>query len=160
MNEKVCNETYSSLRVRDILPQSYPFVFVDNVLDFDPLTKEVTAMKNFEQTEDFFKGHFPNNPIVPGVILIEAMSQSCILCGYLVNRDVYQVNDDDSYEHLTLKVDIKFRAKVLPNQQVILKSRLKEYINGVTIFNVKSIDLIGRTIASGIVTGYANPKQE
>ena len=62
-------------KVMALLPHRYPFVLVDRILEFEP-GKQVVALKNVTINEPFFQGHFPSNPIMPGVLIIEAMGQT------------------------------------------------------------------------------------
>ncbi|HNU83132.1 MAG TPA: 3-hydroxyacyl-[acyl-carrier-protein] dehydratase FabZ, partial [Thermoanaerobaculia bacterium] len=58
-----------------VLPHRYPFLLIDRVLEMEP-GKRIVAIKNFTINEEFFCGHFPQHPVVPGVLLIEAMAQA------------------------------------------------------------------------------------
>jgi 3-hydroxyacyl-[acyl-carrier-protein] dehydratase len=67
--------------IKDYLPQRYPFLLIDRVLEME-LGKSIKAYKNVSVNEPFFQGHFPNNPIMPGVLIIEALAQAAGVLGF------------------------------------------------------------------------------
>ena len=98
--------------VMDLLPHRYPFLLVDRVLEIDP-EKSITAIKNVTINEPFFQGHFPGSPIMPGVLVIEAMAQA----GGLMLVD----SVDDPHRWLVLfgGIDkVRFRKPILPGDQI------------------------------------------
>lgn len=103
------------LDIRDILrvlPHRYPFLLVDRIVEMDPGTR-VVGIKNVTINEPFFQGHFPGHPVMPGVLLIEAMAQvgGLLLMGAVENPDnkvVYFMSLDN----------VKFRRPVVPGDQV------------------------------------------
>lgn len=100
--------------IRKLLPHRYPMLFVDKVLQMTDNT--IIAMKNFTTNEPFFQGHFPNEPIVPGVLLLEGMAQ---VGGILVLHDK---PDAGNYSTYFVKINnAKFRQKVLPGDALIFK---------------------------------------
>ncbi|HCJ28756.1 MAG TPA: 3-hydroxyacyl-[acyl-carrier-protein] dehydratase FabZ, partial [Pseudomonas sp.] len=68
--------------IREYLPHRYPFLLVDRVVELDTEAKRVRAYKNVSINEPFFNGHFPQHPIMPGVLIIEAMAQAAGLLGF------------------------------------------------------------------------------
>lgn len=105
-----------SNEVRSLLPQDYPFIFVDSVLDYE-VNDHITCLKNVSFNEWFFPGHFPDNPIFPGVLLIEGMAQSLILLHKLSISKT-----EDSEKKIFLFTGIKkarFLDKVKPGDQII-----------------------------------------
>ena len=70
-NNKILNAT----QIMELLPHRYPFLYIDKVVDYE-LGKSITAIKNVSINEPYFQGHFPGKPIMPGVIIIEAMAQA------------------------------------------------------------------------------------
>jgi 3-hydroxyacyl-[acyl-carrier-protein] dehydratase len=136
-----------------ILPQKEPFMFIDGIVGFDKELKVLTAYKQFKSDEYFLRGHFPDAPLVPGVILIEAMSQASILCGYYSNNSTLE--DTHYAEHLVFDVSIKFRNKCLPDEIIMLYSNLVGIFQNVSIFKVKALDANNKILASGEIRGVA-----
>jgi UDP-3-O-[3-hydroxymyristoyl] N-acetylglucosamine deacetylase/3-hydroxyacyl-[acyl-carrier-protein] dehydratase len=109
------------IEVRKKLPHRYPFLLVDKVIHMDD--KSVVCIKNVTMNEPFFTGHFPEEPIMPGVLQIEAAAQAG---GMLV---LGTVPDPENYSTYFLKIDkVKFKQKVVPGDTLILKMDLLEPI--------------------------------
>ncbi|HEC42620.1 MAG TPA: bifunctional UDP-3-O-[3-hydroxymyristoyl] N-acetylglucosamine deacetylase/3-hydroxyacyl-ACP dehydratase [Bacteroides sp.] len=107
--------------IKKILPHRYPFLFVDKVLHRDE--KTVVGVKNVTSNEPFFQGHFPQEPVMPGVLQVEAMAQ---VGGILV---LNTVPDPEHYATYFLKIDnVKFKRKVLPGDTLVIKADLLEPI--------------------------------
>lgn len=104
-------------RIRKILPHRYPMQLVDKVIEIKETS--IVAIKNVTSNEPFFQGHFPNEPVMPGVLQIEAMAQAG---GLLV---LGNVEDPEKYNTYFLKIDnVKFRQKVVPGDTLIFKVEL------------------------------------
>ncbi|MCC2545042.1 bifunctional UDP-3-O-[3-hydroxymyristoyl] N-acetylglucosamine deacetylase/3-hydroxyacyl-ACP dehydratase [Hymenobacter sp. BT175] len=104
-------------QIAQILPHRYPFLLIDKIIHLDSTT--VTGVKNVTMNEEFFNGHFPGNPIMPGVLQIEAMAQTG---GILV---LNTVPDPENYLTLFLGIEnCRFRKKVIPGDTVIFKCQL------------------------------------
>jgi beta-hydroxyacyl-ACP dehydratase FabZ len=102
-----------------ILPHRYPFLFVDRILELE-LNKRVVGIKNVTINEPFFQGHFPGNPIMPGVLIIEAMAQ---VGGVLARLSVPGLLEDQTKQSLYfMSIDkVKFRKPVLPGDQIVFE---------------------------------------
>lgn len=99
--------------VRALLPHRYPFLLVDKIIEMDK--KHAVAVKNVTVNEPFFQGHFPQEPVMPGVLIIEAMAQTA---GVLVLNNV---EDAERYSTYFMKIDnVKFRQKVVPGNTLLL----------------------------------------
>ncbi len=104
-------------RIRQILPHRYPMQLVDKVIDIRE--NSIVAIKNVTSNEPFFQGHFPSEPVMPGVLQIEAMAQAG---GLLV---LSNVDNPELYSTYFLKIDnVKFRQKVVPGDTLIFKVEL------------------------------------
>ncbi len=105
-------------RVMQFLPHRYPFLMIDKVIHLD--SQNVTAVKNITMNEEFFQGHFPGNPVFPGVLQVEGMAQTG---GILVMNTV---PDPENYWQYFLGIDkCRFRRKVLPGDTIIYRCELQ-----------------------------------
>lgn len=112
---------YSLEDIKKRLPHRYPFLLVDKVISLDE--NKVVGIKNVTFNEHFFQGHFPDEPVMPGVLLVEALAQ----CGGLLVLS--NVEEPEKYSTYFLKIDkLKFKHKVVPGDTVILKMELIEPI--------------------------------
>lgn len=101
-------------RIRQLLPHRYPMQLVDKVTEIK--SKHIVAVKNVTANEPFFQGHFPTEPVMPGVLIVEAMAQ---VGGLLVLSDV---EDPERYSTYFLKIDdVKFRQKVVPGDTLLFR---------------------------------------
>jgi beta-hydroxyacyl-ACP dehydratase FabZ len=99
-----------------ILPHRYPFLLVDRIIELE-LNKRVVGIKNVTANEPFFQGHFPDNPIMPGVLIIEAMAQ---VGGILARLSVPRVMEKEKADSIFfVSMDgVKFRKPVIPGDQI------------------------------------------
>lgn len=113
--------------IRQYLPHRYPFLLVDRVISFDP-GKEITAVKCVTVNEPFFQGHFPSHPVMPGVLILEAMAQAAAILSFKTHE---QKVDDDSIYYLVGIDGARFKRPVVPGDRLILKAQLERFVKGI-----------------------------
>ena len=109
--------TLNVQEIQEIIPHRYPFLLVDRVLELEPMKKGV-GIKNVTMNEAHFMGHFPNEPIMPGVLLIEAMAQ---VGGIAM---LYPAENRGKIAYFTGIDKVKFRKPVVPGDQVIMTAEI------------------------------------
>ena len=107
--------------VLNILPHRYPFLLIDKILELDP-AKEVVALKNVTINEPFFQGHFANQPVMPGVLLIEAMAQAG---GFLVLNTI--PNPEAKLMYISAIEETRFKKVVAPGDQLVINAKLVKF---------------------------------
>ncbi|HHW48230.1 MAG TPA: 3-hydroxyacyl-ACP dehydratase FabZ [Clostridiaceae bacterium] len=131
----------TNIEVQKILPHRYPFLLVDKVVEVEP-GKKTVAVKNVTVNEPFFQGHFPGNPIMPGVLIVEALAQAAGIAVAI---------QDESRNKLGVFAGIesmKFKKQVVPGDTLILEAEILANKMGVVKAKVKaSVD--GQTAAEG-----------
>lgn len=113
------------LTITDIfkyLPHRYPFLLVDRVLDYDP-GQFLTGIKNVSINEPFFTGHFPDNPVMPGVLVIEALAQAGAILAHLSTH----TSPQDSVFYLASLDNAKFKQIVRPGDQMVLEIKVMSH---------------------------------
>ena len=125
------------------LPHRYPFLMVDRVIECEP-GKRLVAIKNVTVNEPYFPGHFPEKPVMPGVLIMEALAQAT---GILAFKTVGKTNDDGSL-YLFVGIDnARFKQQVIPGDQLVLEVELTRTIRNIWKFNaVAKVD--GKVVAS------------
>ena len=113
--------------IRKLLPHRYPFLLVDRILDIDPKVK-ATGLKNVTFNEPFFQGHFPDNPIMPGVLIVEAMAQ---VSGILAFKSGAEGN---AVYFMSIE-KAKFRRPVVPGDQLRFEVSILQQRNKVWKFS-------------------------
>jgi 3-hydroxyacyl-[acyl-carrier-protein] dehydratase len=115
----------------DILPHRYPFLLVDRVLECVPF-ESIKALKNVTATEPFFQGHFPGKPIMPGVLILEAMAQATGLLAF----HSHQARSQSKSMYYLVGVDkARFKRPVEPGDQLILVAHMQRRIRGIFKFS-------------------------
>lgn len=104
-------------KIQQILPQRYPFLFIDSVLEINPKDKKVTCLKNVTMNDYFLAGHFPGNPVMPGVLIIEALAQAGIILFAALKPQIAQ----KSPLYYLGRVEAKFLRPVKVADQLILE---------------------------------------
>ena len=109
------DDTYDILKIMELLPHRYPFLLVDRILELEK-EKTIKALKNVTINEPFFQGHFPAEPIMPGVLIIEAMAQA----GGVLGHSSIPKKSGEMLMYFMGIDKVKFRKPVLPGDQLIL----------------------------------------
>jgi 3-hydroxyacyl-[acyl-carrier-protein] dehydratase len=123
-------------QIQKLLPHRYPFLLVDRVIEIVPETS-IVALKNVTINEPFFNGHFPNHPVMPGVLIIEAMAQAAGLLTQLSNRSKGLIEAPLFY---LVKVDnARFTAPVVPGDQLRFEVAQKRVMRGMGLFLARSL---------------------
>ena len=102
-----------------MLPHRYPFLLVDTITELEP-GKRVVGVKNVTSNEPFFEGHFPGNPIMPGVLIVEAMAQVGGVLAHLAKSDTEEKGKPSMFFFMSMD-KVKFRRTVIPGDQLIIK---------------------------------------
>ena len=106
--------------IKEYLPQRYPFLLVDRIIELVP-GERVLALKNVTCNEPFFNGHFPHEPVMPGVLIIEAMTQAAGVLGFITAGK----RPADGYNYLLCGTDnARFKRPVVPGDQLMMSARL------------------------------------
>lgn len=131
---------YDINHIMKLLPHRPPFLLVDKILEMDE--KSIIGLKNVTMNEPFFVGHFPSEPVMPGVLIIEAMAQ---VGGLLI---LSTVPDPENYSTYFMKIDgAKFRKKVVPGDTIIFKLELVSPIRR-GLCNMKGTAWVGNQVVA------------
>lgn len=113
-----------------LLPHRYPFLLIDRVLACEP-GKEIVALKNVTINEPYFGGHFPNFPVMPGVLIVEAMAQASALLAF----KTFDLEVSESNVFYFVGIDgARFKKPVTPGDQLIVKAQILRSIKGIWKF--------------------------
>lgn len=120
--------------IREYLPHRYPFLLVDRVIELIP-GESIVAIKNVTVNEPYFNGHFPGHPVMPGVLLVEAMAQAAGILGF---KTMNKRPEDGSIYYFVGADDLRFKRPVVPGDQVKLEARVISDRRGIWKFDVKA----------------------
>ena len=141
--------TMDILEIQKWLPHRYPFLLIDKILDLVP-DQYIIAMKNVTMNEGFFQGHFPNNPVLPGVLICEAMAQAAaVFARYsepvlLKEKNLYLVGADN----------FKWKKMVLPGDSIRISMRSVRKRNPLWVME-GDVTVDGKVVASGTISAAA-----
>ncbi|MBA2077833.1 MAG: 3-hydroxyacyl-[acyl-carrier-protein] dehydratase FabZ [Rhodanobacter sp. 68-29] len=146
MSDKAATVTLpvSVEQIQQLLPHRYPFLLVDRVVEMVP-DQSVVALKNVTINEPFFNGHFPGHPVMPGVLIVEAMAQAAGLLTQLSNR--MKGNTDSPLFYLVKVDNARFSAPVVPGDQLRLEVSVKRVMRGMGLFAARTV-VDGKEVAS------------
>jgi 3-hydroxyacyl-[acyl-carrier-protein] dehydratase len=109
------------------LPHRYPFLLVDRVIHLEP-GKEIVALKNVSMNEPFFAGHFPKHPVMPGVLILEALAQAAALLSF---KTVGNAPDSDAVVYFAGIDGARFKKPVMPGDQLTLHVEILRNLKGI-----------------------------
>ncbi|MEE9552311.1 MAG: 3-hydroxyacyl-ACP dehydratase FabZ [Gammaproteobacteria bacterium] len=126
--------TLDIYQIENILPHRYPFLMVDKVLSYEPL-HSLAAIKNVSINEPFFQGHFPGKPIMPGVLIIEALAQAAALLGSV---SIENASEKGKLYYLVGVDNVRFKRPVEPGDQLLLHVNFEKERRNIWKFNAKA----------------------
>ena len=132
--------------IRRHLPHRSPFLLVDRVVELEA-GEFIVAYKNLSINEPYFDGHFPDNPIFPGVLLLEAMAQAAGILGFYSQG---KTNDDGSTYYFAGADKLRFKRPCVPGDRVMLRATVVSQRRGIWKFDVSS-DVEGELAASATI---------
>lgn len=124
-------------QIKEYLPHRYPLLLVDRVLSWES-GKTITAIKNVTINEEFFNGHFPHKPVMPGVLMIEALAQTAALLSFLT---MGQKPDQNAIVYFMGIDGARFKRPVVPGDQLVMEVEITRTARGIWKYKAKgSVD--------------------
>ena len=120
--------------IRQYLPHRYPFLLVDRVVELN-LKESIIAYKNVTINEPFFNGHFPNHPVMPGVLIIEAMAQAAGVLGF---KTMDKKPEDGSIYYFVGSDNVRFKRPVVPGDRLQLEAKIITEKRGIWKFECRA----------------------
>lgn len=120
--------------IRKYLPHRYPFLLVDRVTELTE-GESIVAYKNVTVNEPFFNGHFPDHPVMPGVLIVEAMAQAAGILGF---KTMGKTPQDGSIYYFVGSDKLRFKRPVIPGDQLLLEAAILSEKRGIWKFAVKA----------------------
>src|SRR3989338_3516697 len=115
-------------KIKSILPHREPFLFIDEIIEIDGAQK-VVAVKYINKNESFFQGHFPDKPVMPGVLIIEAMAQASIILYSIDKPEIAKAHPD----YYLGKVKAEFLSPVYPGDKLIIETNKVKFLDNAAI---------------------------
>ncbi|NLI59307.1 MAG: 3-hydroxyacyl-ACP dehydratase FabZ [Clostridium sp.] len=131
----------SNIEIQNIIPHRYPFLLIDKIEEVEP-GKRAVAIKNVSINEPFFQGHFPKNPIMPGVLIVEALAQTACVAGLMLEENKGKLGVFTGIESM------KFRKQVVPGDVLRLEAEFLVFKMGMGKVKV-SATVDGQIAAQG-----------
>jgi 3-hydroxyacyl-[acyl-carrier-protein] dehydratase len=135
MTEKMIETPIEINDIKRILPHRYPFLLIDRVISYtlEP-EKTLAAIKNVSVNEPFFEGHFPAEPVMPGVLILESMAQACGVLAYVAQASA----KDTGGVYYLVKIDkAKFNRKVIPGDQLLMEVKQTRVMRGLGMYEAR-----------------------
>lgn len=139
------------LEIQSLIPHRYPFLLIDRIVELEPL-KRIVAIKNVTMNEPFFQGHFPGAPVMPGVLIIEAMAQAGAV---LLFKEV--PDRENKLMYFAAIEEARFRKPVTPGDQLRLEIEVIKYRSGYGKLSGKAY-VDGVVVCEAIVTSVTADK--
>jgi 3-hydroxyacyl-[acyl-carrier-protein] dehydratase len=139
------NKTDTSMDIHEILehlPHRYPFVLIDRVVSLE-LGKEIVAIKNVSVNEPYFPGHFPYHPVMPGVLIVEAMAQAAAILSF---KTMDTKPSDDSVYYFAGIDSARFKKPVSPGDQIVINVKIDRILKG--IWKYKGVASVNDTVVA------------
>ena len=136
MTKQIFETPIESAEIEKLLPHRYPFLLIDRVISYT-LEPEITltAIKNVTANEPFFTGHFPGNPVMPGVLILESMAQACGVLAHVALATEGQMGGI----YYLVKIDnAKFARKVVPGDQIVLEVKQTRIMRGLGKYEARA----------------------
>jgi 3-hydroxyacyl-[acyl-carrier-protein] dehydratase len=121
------NKTLDICAIKKLLPHRYPMLLVDRVLTWEA-NKSITAIKNVTANEEFFNGHFPHKPVMPGVLMIEALAQTAAILSFLT---MGVTPDENSVVYFVGIDNARFKRPVGPGDQLVMDVEILRVARGI-----------------------------
>lgn len=131
-------------RIKELLPHRYPFLLIDRVIDYQSgENPTATGIKNVTHNEPFFQGHFPDHPVMPGVLIIEAMAQ---VAGVLANLED-RTSEQGKVIYMVKVDNARFNKIVTPGDQLVMTATQKRIMRNMGLFSCEAY-VDGKRVAS------------
>jgi len=122
-------------QILQFLPHRYPFLLVDRVISYE-VGKNIVALKNVTMNEQFFAGHFPHHPVMPGVLIIEALAQAAAILTFKTHN--HKADDNSVYYFVGID-KARFKKPVMPGDALELHAEIKRFTRGIWWFNARAV---------------------
>lgn len=130
------NQKQDIYEILKLLPHRYPFLLIDRVLEVD--VNHVKAIKNVTANEPHFMGHFPENPVMPGVLIVEAMAQATALMAHAKMKANQIENDENKIFFLAGIDNVRIKRPVIPGDQLIITAEMTKQKSGIFMCKAKA----------------------
>jgi len=131
--------------IKELLPHRHPFLMLDEIVDCIP-HESVTAIKNVNADEPHFEGHFPGNPVLPGVLIVEAMAQAGGVLSHISNGDL----EPKPLYFLARIEEARFRRPVVPGEQLVIRVDADKVKRGMWWYRCEA-SVEGQLVASAVI---------
>ncbi len=117
--------------IKQYIPHRYPFLLVDRIVELE-IGKRIVGLKNVTINEPFFPGHFPHNPVMPGVLIIEAMAQTAAVLAFKTDGSV---PDEGSTVYFASVDNVRFKRPVVPGDQPVMEAQIVRKMRNIWKFS-------------------------